>query len=74
VIVPNKVIRLDDSVLSRLSTVLREGTDPVDVVLLYSNLSDAFESIDQFILALDTLFVLGKIHVDFNTRSLTYAG
>lgn len=71
-ITPNKVITLDDSVLSRLGIILGAATDTVDVISLYGRVSGSFESVDQFLLTLDTLFVLGRIHVNLATRELTY--
>ena len=72
-ITPNKVVSLDDSVLSKLAIVLRAGPDIIDVVSLFHRVSDKFDSIDQFLLTLDTLYVLGRIKVDYRTRELTYA-
>jgi len=66
------VISLDDSVLSKLGVILRAGHGTVDVVSLYRDIADSFESIDQFLLAIDTLYVLGRIEIDFPTRILTY--
>jgi hypothetical protein len=72
VITPNKAITLDQSTMSRLAVILRVGSDPIDVVSLFHSVDSQFESIDQFLVTLDTLFVLGKVQVDFRTRILSY--
>ena len=71
-ITPNKAITLDQSTMSRLAVILRVGSDPIDVVSLFHSVDSQFESIDQFLVTLDTLFVLGKVQVDFRTRILSY--
>jgi hypothetical protein len=73
VITPNKVISVSESALGRAAVILERGPGPVDIASLFSVVSGKFESIDQFILALDVLYVLGRINVDFERRELTYA-
>jgi hypothetical protein len=73
VITPNKAITLEESALGRVSAIMKEGPNPHDLVNLYTKVADEFESIDQFILALDILYVIGKIDVNQFTRVLTYA-
>lgn len=72
-ITPNKIITIDESVLGKLGVILRAGPEKTDAVSLYRKVSDKFESIDQFLLALDTLYILGKIDIDFSAETLTYA-
>jgi len=72
-IVPNKAINLNDSALDRVSVILREGPEPIDLHTLYERVSGRFESIDQFLIALDILFVLGRISLNAATRTVTYA-
>jgi hypothetical protein len=71
-IAPNKAIALNDSALSRVGYILREGPDAVDLRTLYERVSARFESIDQFLITLDILFVLGKIDLKPATRTVTY--
>jgi hypothetical protein len=40
---------------------------------LYHIVVNNFESIDQFLLAIDVLYVLGRIEVNFQTRTVIYA-
>lgn len=72
-ITPNKVITLEDSALGLVSVILREGSAPINVMSLYHNVSDSFESIDQFLLALDVLYILGRVEVNFETGMVYYA-
>ena len=72
-ITPNKVVSLDKSVLGRVSLILQAGPLDCGIVDLFHENSEKFESIDQFILALDVLFVLGRIDVDFEEKRVTYA-
>ena len=71
-IAPNKAISLNDSALSRVSIILRQGPQAIDLQALYERVSGRFESIDQFLVALDILFVLGRIDLNPDTRTLTY--
>lgn len=71
-ILPNKAIRLEESALSRASTILRVET-PISLVELFEEVSDEFDSPQQFMLALDLLFVLGKINLDMDTGIVTNA-
>lgn len=72
-ITPNKVVALEDSALGLASVILEQGPQPVDLLALYSAVSNEFESIDHFMLTLDVLYVLGRIDVNFQTRMVTYA-
>lgn len=54
--------------------LLRDRGEDIDLVTLYHNVADQFESVDQFLLALDTLFLLGRVDVNLTTRIVTYAG
>jgi hypothetical protein len=65
-IVPNKAIRLEESALSRASVILRVEM-PISLGELYEDVSDEFDSPQQFMLALDLLFVLGKINLNMDT-------
>ncbi len=71
-IIPNKVVSLEDSALSLTPLILKLGPAPIAVGQIYEELADSFESPDQFILALDLLFVLLRIDVDMTTGVVTY--
>jgi hypothetical protein len=72
-ITPNKVIMLRESALGRTPIVLREKGSHDHIASLYDRVHENFESIDQFLLALDVLYVLGQIEVDLSTGVVTYA-
>lgn len=72
-ITPNKVVPLSASVLGQLVHVLRSGPDSTGVLDLFEQVGDKFESIDQFLLALDVLYILDRITVDFSTEKVVYA-
>lgn len=71
-ITPNKVLTLSESAIGHLGTIMAAGPEARDLVELYHDVSDKFESIDQFLLTIDTLYILGNISVDLTTRTLTY--
>lgn len=63
-IVPNKAISYDESILSKLPLILkRVGTAKISVVTLYHETKSSFTDISQFLIALDTLFLLEKINI-----------
>jgi len=66
-ITPNKVITLRESALGRVPLLLRHIGETRDLVALYHKVSKDFESIDQYILSLDILFILGRIDFDLPT-------
>lgn len=72
-ITPNKVVPLSASVLGLLTNVLKAGPAPVQLADLFQQVGDKFESIDQFLLTLDVLFLLDRLTVDFSTERIIYA-
>ncbi|MFN4119219.1 ABC-three component system middle component 7 [Acidovorax sp.] len=72
-ITPNKVVPLSASVLGQLVQVLKAGPDSISVQDLFQQVGDKFESIDQFLLALDVLYILDRVTVDFKTLRVVYA-
>ena len=72
-ITPNKVVSLDSSVIGRISHILKMGPLPVRVDELFADVGDKFESVDQFLLALDVLYILDRIDIDFEQQRVVYA-
>lgn len=64
-IIPNKFISFKESVLSKLKYILDAGESNT-ISELYLITEDHFDSIDQFMYALDVLYILDK--VDLNVR------
>lgn len=67
-ILPNKLITFNESIIGKISYILYElsQADKLQAKELYERTKEHFEDINQYIIALDVLFVLGKI--DYNTR------
>jgi len=72
VITPNKVVALERSALGLTQVVLAEAPNADSLLDLQQRTSKHFESIDQFLLTVDLLFVLGRISVDFNTGRIAH--
>lgn len=72
-ITPNKVITLEQSALGLTHVIIEAALDVNSISELQRRTSKYFESIDQFLLTLDVLFVLGKITVDFGTGRFSHA-
>ena len=68
-ITPNKVVSVEKSALG-LAPVVLEHVDALfdgTVSELFERVSKKFDSVDQFLLTMDLLYVLGRIEVDFST-------
>jgi hypothetical protein len=72
-ITPNKVVPLDSSVIGRIGHILKMGPRPVRVDDLFAEVGNHFESVDQFLLTLDVLYILDRIDVDFKLQKVIYA-
>lgn len=61
-IVPNKAVPYESSILSKLPLILHLlSTGTTSSTELYHKMHGSFEDINQFLLAMDILFLLGKI-------------
>ena len=72
-IAPNKAIAVGESALGKAPSILQVGAAPIDLLRLYESVASEFDGIDQFLLTLDVLYVLGRIDIDLATRTVTYA-
>lgn len=72
-ITPNKFISLDQSILSKLEVVLDHLTSRTSVRELYRDVAHRFDTVDQFLLAVDVLYVLGRVDVDFRNATVSHA-
>lgn len=72
-ITPNKFIPFQQSVLAKLYVVMEHRPGPISVKDLFDRVHNRFESLDQFILTLDVLFLLGRIDINFKSGIVTYA-
>lgn len=73
-IVPNKIIPFNESVISKLEFVLRELGDEEELINLYHKVERKFTGIDQFLYAIDALYALDRISIDEPTRAVKHAG
>ncbi len=63
-ITPSKTISFKDSIVFKMTYILDEQFDEISVVELYKNTKRKFFGLDEFIYALDALYVLGRIDID----------
>ena len=63
-IAPNKFTHLDKSILGKLSHLIVEEVDEISLPELLDMKLRKFTDVGEFILALDTLFILGRIEMD----------
>lgn len=63
-ITPSKAISFKDSIAYKMLHILDEPFDVIPLVELYKNTKRKFLGLDEFIFAIDTLYILGKIDVD----------
>lgn len=73
-ILPNKLINFNESILSKLVYILdilsTEKSKPIRD--LYIVVKDKFEDINQYIIALDVLFALEKINYNMEIKVIEY--
>ncbi|WP_139558309.1 ABC-three component system middle component 7 [Methylotetracoccus oryzae] len=69
-IVPNKFVSLDESLIAKLPHLLANLKDGESVLELYSATRDVYADVGEFLLSLDVLFVLGRIRVDVVARTV----
>lgn len=63
-IVPNKAVSFEKSLLSKLPQILQAlSNGSLQVTDLYRRMKGDFSDVNQFILALDMLFILGKVEL-----------
>lgn len=72
-LLPNKVICYNKSVISKFPIVLSVlEVNSCYINELYFELKNCFVDINEYIDVLDSLFALGKIDIENNTRRLYY--
>ncbi|MEZ8311100.1 ABC-three component system middle component 7 [Vibrio splendidus] len=72
-IVPNKIISIDESVVFKAARLLSKLDETNDALDLYSKNKKLFIDIPEYIEALDVLFVLKKIDFDLNNGVIKIA-
>lgn len=72
-ILPNKLISFQDCILSKTVYILEEISDSdFSVIRLYEQVEIHFEDINEYMLALDVLYVLGKIKFNEELQAIQY--
>ena len=69
---PDKFTSIDNSIIGKSTKLLLDVGTQTTVVQLRAETAKQFPDVTEFILALDTLFALGKIDFDESTGIITY--
>lgn len=69
---PNKFTTFDKSILAKISLLIIDEIDSISISKLIELRLQKFEDISEFMLALDVLYVLGKIELDENQGIINY--
>jgi hypothetical protein len=70
-ITPSKFISFEQSILSRLP-ILCIDAKSVSIRDLYALMGEHFATVDEFLYALDVLYILEKINIDFESETVEY--
>lgn len=71
-LLPNKFISLENSIMGKMPCVLRVLNEGMTVSQLYDVCHKNFPDVAEFIMALDMLYVLDKISVDYDTGVVSH--
>lgn len=71
-ITPSKFIPFKQSIIGKIHFLRIDGTH-IGIRELFVLVGDKFNGLDEFIYALDVLYVLNKIDIDFSKGLITYA-
>lgn len=71
-ILPNKFITLNESIISKMLVILEYHDNDIEVHSLYEKLENKYDNIDEFLYSIDLLYVLDLIEIDFIKGVMTY--
>jgi len=72
-IYPNKNIKVQDSILYKMTHLLEDfEVVEIGILELYNRTKSKFNNIDEYIYSLDVLYILEIIDVDFELEKITY--
>lgn len=71
-IYPNKHLRFEESILFKSLAILEASDESVGIHDLFGMTKNKFDNPDEFVYALDVLFILGMIEIDFETEIVNY--
>jgi hypothetical protein len=69
---PSKFTSFDNSILSKISFLILEEVEVISLSDLIHARLDKFEDISEFMLAIDVLYVLGKIELEEGEGVIRY--
>ena len=69
---PNKFTSFDKSILAKIGMLIIDESAPISLSKLIEMRLDKFEDISEFMLALDILYVLGKVELDESQGMISY--
>ncbi|MEX1257373.1 MAG: ABC-three component system middle component 7 [Gemmatimonadota bacterium] len=72
-ITPNKIVTLQESALALTPIIMAQGPYDISISELLHRVERDVRDLDQFMLALDVLYVLGRIDIDLEKGLLSYA-
>ena len=69
---PSKFTSFDNSILAKISFLILEEIEMISLSDLIHSRLDKFEDVSEFMLALDVLYVLGKIELEEGEGVIRY--
>jgi len=69
---PSKFTNFDNSILAKISFLVMEDIEVISLTDLIHAQLDKFEDISEFMLALDVLYILGKIELEEGKGVIRY--
>ena len=71
-IVPNKFTSLDKSVMGKINHLLLDDRSEISISELINLKLSKFTDVGELILALDVLYILEKIEIDYQQKVIKY--
>lgn len=73
-IYPNKTIKVEDSIIYKTTFILEQKTNDVQTIFqLWLKVKNKYSNIDEFIYALDILYILDIIDINWSKETVIYA-
>lgn len=73
-IYPNKTIKVEDSIIYKTTFILEQKTNDVQTIFqLWLKVKNKYSNIDEFIYALDILYILDIIDINWSKQTVIYA-
>lgn len=69
---PNKFTTFDDSILAKISYLILDDVDSIDLSELIEFRKDKFDDLGEIVLALDVLYALGRIDIEESQGVVRY--